>query len=182
MNMNRMKENTPNEQTKAPEQESKPVLEAGEKVFSLALLVVGLIALGLSLELWSRMSEPKIASAAALPLFVSILWVLMALITVLENIKLKSPLSGIKNLGEKAWKGLQYAFPMDVLVMLLAIVAYCVALVIGVNFYVSTSIFLYGTMCYLLRKGFLKNILWTALVMAFIVLVFRMLFGVVFPS
>lgn len=180
--MNNMKDNPSNEQAKTNQQENKPVLEAGEKVFSLVLLIVGLVALGLSLELWSRMSEPKIASAAALPLFVSILWVLMALLTVLENIKLKTPLSEIKNLGEKAWKGLQYAFPMDVLVMLVAIVAYCVALVLGINFYISTGLFLYATMCYLLRKDFLKNILWTALVMAFIVVVFRMLFGVVFPS
>lgn len=180
--MNNMKDNPSNAQAKNNQRENKPVLEAGEKVFSLVLLIVGLIALGLSLELWSRMSEPKIASAAALPLFVSILWVLMALLTVLENIKLKTPLSGIKNLGEKAWKGLQYAFPMDVLIMLVAIVVYCVALVLGINFYISTGLFLYGTMCYLLRKDFLKNILWTALVMAFIVLVFRMLFGVVFPS
>ena len=56
------------------------------------------------------------------------------------------------------------------------------ALVLGINFYISTGLFLYATMCYLLRKDFLKNILWTALVMAFIVVVFRMLFGVVFPS
>ena len=180
--MKNMKDNIPDEKAKTTQQETKPVLESGEKVFSLVLLIVGLIALGLALELWSRMSEPKIASAAALPLFVSILWVVMALLTVLENIKLKSPLSGIKSWSEKAWKGLQYAFPMDVLVMLVAIVAYCVALVLGINFYISTSLFLYVTMCYLLRKDFLKNILWTALVMAFIVVVFRMLFGVVFPS
>lgn len=54
-------------------------------------------------------------------------------------------------------------------------------LLVGLSFYVATPLFLYGCMCYLMRKSYLKNILWTALVMAFIILVFRMLFSVIFP-
>ena len=75
----------------------------------------------------------------------------------------------------------RYAVPKDVVVMLVAVLAYCVALLMGLSFYIATSLFLYGTMCYLTRKNYLKNVLWTALVMAFIVVVFRMLFSVVFP-
>ena len=67
-------------------------LEAGEKVFAIVLLVLGLIAFALAMELWGRMKEPKIASAAAVPVFVSGLWSLMALLTVIENIKLTTPL------------------------------------------------------------------------------------------
>lgn len=159
----------------------RPILASGEKAFTVTLLVIGLIAFALALELWFRMSEPRIASAAALPLFVSGLWVVLALSAVIENRKLTSPLSGLKAWKEKLWKGLQFALPMEVVVMLGAIAAYCVTLVAGLSFYISTPIFLFATMCYLTRKAFVKNLLWTALIMAFIVLVFRMLFGVVFP-
>lgn len=171
--------NTDQEQAAAePVQEEKYPLAAGEKVFAVVLLILGIAALGLSLELWLRMSEPRIASAAAMPLFVSAMWTIMALLTVIENFKLKTPLTGKE---KKIWAGLRYAMPVEVVVMLLAIFAYCVALLVGLSFYIATPLFLYGTMCYLTRKDYLKNILWTAIVMAFIVLVFRMLFSVVFP-
>lgn len=65
--------------------------------------------------------------------------------------------------------------------MLLAILAYCALLLAGVSFYIATPLFLYGSMCFLTRRNYLKNILWTAVVMAFIVVVFRLLFGVIFP-
>ena len=159
-------------------------LEAGEKVFSFILLVIGLIALKLSTDLWFSISlrrGPRIASAAAVPLFVSALWVILALITVIENFKLTTPLSRIKGFWEKFVKAIQYAMPLNVLIMLFLIIAYCAALVMDVSFYIATPLFLYLAMCYLMRKDFIKNILWTAIVMAFIVLVFRMLFSVVFP-
>lgn len=174
-------------QNRAPEsvsplgEERRPVLAAGEKVFAVVLLLAGLGAFGLALELWTRMSEPRIASAAALPLFVSGLWVIMALLTVIENFRLDTPLTGVSAWKEKLRAGLRYAMPKEVAVMLLAILAYCVLLLAGVSFYIATPLFLYGSMCYLMRKNYLKNILWTAVVMAFIVVVFRMLFSVIFP-
>ena len=159
-------------------------LEAGEKVFSVILLIIGIIALKLSVDLWFSISlrrGPRIASAAAVPVFVSALWVILALWTVIENFKLTTPLSKVQGFGEKFIKAIQYAMPLNVLIMLIAIVAYCVALVEGVSFYIATPAFLYFSMCYLMRKDYVKNILWTACVMAFIILVFRMLFSVVFP-
>lgn len=159
-------------------------LEAGEKVFSVILLLVGCVALYLSINLWFSISlrrGPRIASAAAVPVFVSALWVLMSLWTVIENFRLTTPLSNVKGLGSKFIKAVQYAMPLNVLIMLVLIIAYCVALLEGVSFYIATPAFLYISMCYLTRKDFLKNIIWTAIVMAFIVLVFRVLFSVVFP-
>ena len=159
-------------------------LEAGEKVFSFVLLIVGLIALKLSVDLWFSIPlrrGPRIASAAAVPVFVSGLWVILAFITVLENFGLSTPLSKVQGMGTKIIKAIQYAMPINVAIMLAAIVAYCAALVEGVSFYIATPVFLYFSMCYLMRKDFIKNIIWTACVMAFIVLVFRMLFSVVFP-
>lgn len=156
-------------------------LEAGEKVFAVILLVTGIIALALSLELWGRMKEPKIASAAAVPLFVSGLWTLMALLTVIENFKLTTPLSGMPNGIDKVRKALAYVLPPNVLVTIGMILVYCILLYFKVSFYVATPLFLYGAMCFLTKKDYVKNILWTAIVMAFIVLVFRLLFSVVFP-
>ena len=159
-------------------------LEAGEKVFSFILLIIGIIALKLSVDLWFSISlrrGPRIASAAAVPVFVSALWVILGLWTVIENFKLTTPLSKVQGISTKFIKAIQYALPLNVVIMLALIIAYCVALVEGVSFYIATPAFLYFSMCYLTRKDYLKNILWTACVMAFIVLVFRMLFSVVFP-
>ena len=156
-------------------------LEAGEKVFAIVLLILGLIAFALAMELWGRMKEPKIASAAAVPVFVSGLWSLMALLTVIENFRLTTPLSAMRNGAEKVRAAFDYALPMNVIVMIGMILAYCVMLVLGISFYIATPLFLYGSMCFLTRKDYVKNVLWTAIVMAFIILVFRMLFSVVFP-
>lgn len=161
--------------------EEKAVLAPGEKVFTVVLLILGLIAFLLSLQLWFKMDTPRISSAGALPLFVTGLWVVLAVMAIFENLKLTSPLSGLENTKDRLLKGLGYAFPLDVAVMLAIVIGYCVALYLGLSFYIATSLFLYGGMCYLSKKNFVKNLLWTAVVMAFIVLVFRVLFGVVFP-
>lgn len=177
---NNLNENIPMEDT-VPAEKKKYNLEPGEKVFAVVLLALGLAAFGLALELWFRMSEPRIASAAAMPLFVSGLWSLMALLIVIENFKLTTRISEISDMRKKLFEGLRYAMPREVTVILLAILAYCVLLLFGVSFYITTPLFLYGSMCYLTRKNYLKNILWTAVVMAFIVIIFRILFSVVFP-
>lgn len=159
-------------------------LEAGEKVFSIILLAFGIIALYLSIELWFKIPlrrGPRIASAAAVPVFVSGLWVIMSLWTVIENFKLTTPLSKVQGITNKIIQAVKYALPLNVLIMLIAIVSYCAALILNVSFYIATPIFLYFSMCYLTRKDYVKNILWTAIVMAFIVVVFRLLFSVVFP-
>lgn len=151
---------------------------AGEKAFALILLLLGAAAFAMALALWRRMSAPRAASAAALPLFVSGLWVVLALVTVIENAGRAAPPSG----GENRLRGaLRRALPRNVAVMLGAVVLYCALLVLRVNFYIATPLFLYGAMCFLTRGSYVKNLLWTAVVMAFIVLVFRLLFGVVFP-
>ena len=95
-------------------------LEAGEKAFAVILLVLGLIALWLSLDLWFSMNPkrgPRVSSAAAVPVFVSALWSIMALSTVIENFKMTSPLSGTKSLFGKIAAAVRYAMPSNVLVV-----------------------------------------------------------------
>lgn len=156
-------------------------LQSGEKVFHVVLFAVGLLAFILALQLWFQMSEPRISSAAALPLFVSGAWTLMALIGIIENFKMTTPLTYIKDASQRLHTALKYAFPKEVLVLLIAILVYCILLFFKVSFYISTPLFFYGGMCYLMRGNYIKNILWTAVVMAFIIVVFRLVFGVVFP-
>ena len=76
---------------------------------------------------------------------------------------------------------LGFVFQRDVLVELILILAYCFALNFGLGFYIATPLFLWISMCYLLRRDYVKNLLWTALCMAFIIVVFRFIFSVVLP-
>ena len=156
-------------------------LRPGEKIFTCILFLAGIFFFYHSLRLWIRMEAPRTASAAALPLIMSGLWSVLTLTIIIENQFKKTPLSGIKSLRQKIWKGLQYAFPKEVFVMLGAIAIYCGSLLIGIGFYIVTPLFLYGTMCYLTRKRYLWNIVWTAIIMAFAIIVFRVIFNVVFP-
>lgn len=157
-------------------------LQAGEKAFTVALFLVGLFFLVQSIQLWLRVSPPRISSAAALPLFCSLVWTIFSFVGILENIRKTTPLSGVAGgFAQRLKEGLRYTFPKEVLVLLLAIVVYCASLLLHLSFYIGTPLFLWGSMCYLMKKGYVKNILWTAICMAFIVLVFRMLFGVVLP-
>lgn len=154
--------------------------QPGELVFAIVLLLLGVGALGMSVALWLRMSPPRIASAAALPLLASGVWVLMALLNVLESVTRKALASG-EGVRAKAAAALRFALPGGVALMLCLIAAYCALLALGVSFYVSTPLFLYGAMCALRRGGYIRNLLWTAAVMAVVVLVFHVLFGVAFP-
>jgi len=165
------------EQPAAPVQ-PKADLQPGEKVFTIILCVIGALAFWQAAELWMKMSEPRIASAAALPLFVSGVWTLLSLSIVLENIKKTTPLTGQTKKGKLA---LAYIFPRVVVIMIAAVLAYCLSLLVGISFYIVTPIFLWGTMTYLSKGNYVKNILWTAICMAFIFVVFRLVFSVILP-
>lgn len=161
--------------------EIKTDLEAGEKVFQIVLTLIGAFFVYQSLKLWQVVSAPKVSSAAALPLFVSLVWTIFSLIGVIQNIKKSTPLNNISSMGEKIKKGLAYALPKDVVVVIAAVIIYCLLLLVGLNFYIATAIFLYATICYLTKKDFVKNIIWVALVLLFAFLAFEKLFGIVFP-
>lgn len=152
----------------------------GERAFAVILLLLGVGALAMSIELWLRMREPRAASAAALPLFASGVWVVMALWNMLEIVSWRTPASG-ESVWARAAGALRFALPGPVALMLALIAAYCAMLALGAGFYVTTPLFLYGTICALRRGDYVRALLWTAAVMAAVVLVFRVLFGVVFP-
>ena len=156
-------------------------LAPGEKAFCIAFFLLGVAAFWQSLDLWLSIRPPRAASAGAVPLFVSAAWMILSLVIVIENFRRKTPLSGKKPFTSVLWQGLTYAFPQTVLVMMLASIAYCVALLLGVGFYISTGLFLWGSTCYLTGKNFIKNILWTAITLGFIFIVFDLVFQLLLP-
>ena len=156
-------------------------LKPGEKLFVGILLLVGLFFLWHSIQLWLSVSPPRESSAAILPLLMTSLWVILTLGIFIQNLRKKTPLSEIKQWKNKIWNGLKYTFPIEVTVVLGAVVVYCVLLMAGISFYLLTALFLYGTMCYLMKTGYLKNIIWTAIFMVFTIVVFGILFNIAFP-
>jgi len=165
---------------KTPAAGGEAELKPGEKFFTGVLLSLGIFFFWHAWQLWQQVSPPRDSSAAAIPLIMTGLWVVLTLYIFIQNIRKKTPLSGLK-LGGKVWSGLLYLFPKDVLIVLGVIAVYCALLLLRFSFFVVTVPFLYGIMCYLTRKNFLKNILWTAIVIIFTVVVFGMLFNIRFP-
>lgn len=171
-------QSSPQDTAQAPTPQTQ--LRAGEKAFTVGLFLAGVFFFWQALRLWLRMPPPRIASAAALPLLASGLWAALALLRVIESLRKEAPPQKGEPFPQKLRAGMRYAFPRETFVMICAIVAYCALLLCGAGFYVVTPVFLYGSMCYLSRGGYVKNLLWTAIVMAFIVGVFQLLFGMTF--
>jgi len=149
-------------------------LKPGEQAFMAALFLLGGAALWQSLRLWLYLSEPRLASAAALPLAASLLWTLLSLIILIQSPRQTRPANALG-------RALGYVLPPPLPAMLTGIALYCLALLLNVSFYIATPLFLWGAMCYLMRQNYLKNMLWTALCMGFITLIFKALFNVVLP-
>ena len=88
-------------------------------------------------------------------------------------------------------------FPTDVVSMMVLLLLYCLALNAKLGFYPTTVVFLWVSMSWYMRKGFYsrqngfdkkaflkiaaKNLLWTAISILFILVVFTFLFNVVLP-
>lgn len=154
-------------------------LRPGEKGFMILLLLLAGFFFHRSILLYR--ANPGAASCAALPLGASGLLLALVLWNILLGIGRKTPLSGLSSLAKAARGALGYIFRKDVLVMLGIVLLYSIALLAKLGFYVATPLFLWGSMCFLLRRDYLKNLIWTAICMLFIFLVFSLLFSVVLP-
>lgn len=155
-------------------------LKAGEKVFSLLLLIIGLGALYESIKMY--LDEPNLASYGALPLFLSgSIVLLMVKILVLDR--------GKKEAGDKegAYKdrlkaGLALVFARDLVVIILLLIAYALALYLGLGFEIPSFLFLFVSMTYLMDgRGLVKNLIYSFLSLVFILLVFSLIFNVILP-
>lgn len=164
------------EEKKVPEPEITH--NSGEKGFAVVLLLIGLF---FTLQSYLMFREEPVASAyGAVPLFCSVIITLLALCILITDRKKRSPGTG-KPLKEALALAIHHVLRKDVLVILGLILLYCVALYLEIGFMIATPIFLWCGMTWLCRGNYLKNILWTALCMGFIYLVFKVLFSVVLP-
>ena len=160
------------------EEKKEAPFQPGEKGFAVFLLIVGAYFFYESMKLYQ--ASPGASSYGAVPLFVSALIIIFSIAIIISDWKKDSVNHGLTK-GEAIKQTLQDMFPMDVLVIMAFILLYCAGLYLDLGFVVVTPVFLWGSMTYLMRKGLIKNLLWTALCMAFILLVFSLLFSVVLP-
>lgn len=159
---------------------AKTDLQPGEKGFTIVLLAFCAFLLYRSILLWQQ--APGINGPAIVPVLASGLPALLLAISVLTNFWKTTPLSKAGLSGKEKYDlVVTYLFSRNVLVTLVAIVAYCVLLNMGISFYIVSSLFLWGLMSFLAKGNYIKNILWTALTMAFIFGVFQVMFSVVMP-
>ena len=160
--------------------EQKPDLQSGEKVFTIILFLLCCVMFYHSIKLWK--DNPYITGPATVPLITSAFPAILLLISVVSNFKKKTPLDfGVTNFEAKMKKLREYLFPNSIILAIIFILAYCVALSIGISFYITTTVFLWGLISLLSKKGYVRNAIYTAITMVFIAVVFGMVFHVVMP-
>lgn len=150
----------------------------GEKGFPVLLLIFGIYVTKESFAMYQE--SPELQGYGTIPLFCGGMMVLLSIIIILGNFFKKSEIAG-RPFNEQAAAIVKHLVTQDVLLMLIMIVAYCVIMALGVPFVVASPVFLWGAMTYLERGNFVKNIIFTAIVMAFVLVVFKIGFGVVLP-
>lgn len=150
----------------------------GEKVFPVLLLIAGVL---ITREAWGMYKRsPELSGYGTVPLFCGVMITLLSVVIIITNMFHKSEISGMP-LKDKAVAVVKHLFSLDVLVMLAMIIVYCVLMANDVPFVIASPIFLWAAMTYLERGNYVKNILFTAIVMAFVILVFKVGFHVVLP-
>lgn len=158
--------------------DEQPAFQSGEKGFAVVLLLIGLFFTWQSVLLYR--DAPGASSYGAVPLFCSCLIDLFSIILLITDRKKPSASTGLSPLAAiKA--AVKHLFSLDILVMSGLVLLYCVCLYLGLGFMVATPVFLWASMTFLSRGSYVKNLLWTALCMLFIYLIFRVLFSVVLP-
>ena len=153
--------------------------KSGERGFSIILLIVGVLALIESIRMF--MKEPTSSSFGALPLFLSSVMVIFMLKIILFEDRKSEPENKTSSFKELFNSTINYIFPKDIVVMFFLLILYCVLLAFGLGFEISSTIFLIIAMTYLMRGQVFKNVIYTGLSMAFILVVFKTIFQVILP-
>ena len=167
-----------NEEKEIEQKKESESFKPGEKGFAVFLLMFGLFFTWQSWKLYQN--APGASSCGSVPLFCSAIITILSLVVIVVDRKKPSENSG-KPVGEIVKTAMSYLLPKDVLVMVGLVVIYCITLYMGLGFLIVTPVFLWVSMVYLSRGNYAKNLLWTALCMLFIYLVFKVLFSVVLP-
>ncbi len=150
----------------------------GEKGFPFLLLLLGIFITAESVKMYRE--APTLEGYGTMPLICGILIIILSVFIILNNFRYKSEITGLP-VGEQAKAILSHLCSKEVMVMMALIVVYCIVLNAGVPFLVSSPVFLWVSMTYLRRGGYVRNIVYTLIIMVFIYLVFKVAFQVVFP-
>lgn len=151
----------------------------GEKGFSFILLIIGILALIESIKMFVK--DPTPSSYGALPLFLSIVIVVFMLKIILIEDKNTGSESDNLPFKEKVKSAISFIFTRDIIMVFLMLLGYCTMLILGLGFEISTTLFLILSMTYLMGGQILKNGIYTAISMGFILIVFKTIFQVILP-
>lgn len=157
----------------------KVELQSGEKIFTVVLFGFCVFMFYQSYILWNQ--NPGLSGPATFPMITSGFPGLLLFFSIISNIGKKTPVSSAADFGKKAKIVIAYLFSRNVTIALFFIVFYCLLLSVGIPFYVTTALFLWGLMTLLYKGNYVKNVIWTAMCIAFIFVVFGLGFGVVLP-
>ena len=150
----------------------------GEKGFPVVLLLLGVFVTKESVGMYRE--APQLQGYGTVPLICGILLIVFSVFIIINNFRMESEIKGLP-FKEKAEKVIHHLFSRDVLVMLVLILIYCLLLNFGLPFIISSPLFLWVSMTYLRRGGYVRNIIYTAIIMVFVIVVFNVAFHVVLP-
>lgn len=153
-------------------------LRPGEKGFALVLLALGIFITYMSAGMYRE--SPTLQGYGTIPLICGAMMIAFSGFIFLDGFRYKSENKG-RNAVEQLKAVLKHLLPVDVLVIFAFIVIYCALMALGLPFVAASPIFLWCSMMYLRKRQPLRNVIYTALVMAFIILVFHVGFHVVLP-
>lgn len=162
----------------APEEKKEELLSPAGRVSTLLFLTVGLVFFVQSLQLYQK--DPSPSGSAMFPLLVSGLLLILTVVDFVQKLRVKSELSGL-SLREKFLATVKYLFPINSLVFLFMSIGFYIVITLGVPFLIAATAFLMLSMCYLIPHAFLKNLVYTAVIMAAIYVIFALLFQVSLP-
>jgi len=165
-------------QSEGEERKKRAQTKPGEKIFSFLLLLLGIYFTWQSYQYF--LDKPAISEYGALPLILGVILIILSGVTIVTDFFRESELKSQKP-GQRIVNTLKYLVPRADAVMILLIAIYTTTFFLGVSFWINTPIFLWVSMAYLHRRDYLKNILWIGIILAFIYLVFKVAFSVVFP-
>lgn len=148
-----------------PEKVRKP----GEIGFAIIGVVFGVLGFYFAMD----MTSDTYSSPSVFPKLSSIIIICCALVSLMKAVKRAAPPA-----GETVFK---YLLPRDVLVILVMLIVYCIALP-RLHFVPSSYAFMVVGMVYLHRgKKIVQSLIYSAIALVMLVVVFRYLFLVILP-
>lgn len=154
----------------------------GEKLFIFLFAAISVVAFVLSIQLFQK--DSSLSGAGIFPLCAAVILVISAGFMIWEMRKCESAFEAGTSLLQKGKETLQYLFPDKLSIVIAYVIAYGVLMVV-IGFNPATFLFLAATMITLSEdrslKGIGKDLIYSAILLAFIWFVFQYVFRVVLP-